>query len=287
VPANDRAGWGYLLLTNLLPNQGNGEFRIYAYADDTDGHTALLGMRRIVGANATSPEPFGTIDTPGQGETVFGTSYLNFGWALTPQPKSIPIDGSTIQVYIDGLPVGGVNYNHYRQDVSTTFPGLANSGGPVGFRAIDTTQLADGVHTIGWLYATVKTRRAGSAVASSRSRTTGRCPPPPVTRRGSGTANGGGARRGRGQHGARARERHRHAASGGRARRQRGSARRRSACSIDSSSTSVSTPMRIAPPPLRGMRDRERRDARTAGWVVARSCGHLLLAAGRRIRRRA
>ena len=32
-----RAGWGFLLLTNMLPNQGNGTFRIYAYADDTEG----------------------------------------------------------------------------------------------------------------------------------------------------------------------------------------------------------------------------------------------------------
>ena len=31
------AGWGFLILTNMLPNQGNGTFRIYAYADDAEG----------------------------------------------------------------------------------------------------------------------------------------------------------------------------------------------------------------------------------------------------------
>src|SRR5205085_5090349 len=32
-PNKDRAGWGYLLLTNVLPNQGNGTYTLYAYAD--------------------------------------------------------------------------------------------------------------------------------------------------------------------------------------------------------------------------------------------------------------
>jgi hypothetical protein len=34
--------------------------------------------------------------------------------------------------------------------VSNTFPGLANSSGPVGFRIFDTTALAEGLHTISW-----------------------------------------------------------------------------------------------------------------------------------------
>jgi hypothetical protein len=148
-PQSGRGGWGYLMLTSMLPNQGNGEYRLYIYADDSEGHSVQLGTRRIVGNNAAATEPFGAIDTPGQGETVAGT-IVDFGWALTQQPKSIPTDGSTIRVLIDGAAIGTVDYNHFRPDVSTLFPGLANSGGPVGFRAIDTTQLADGVHTIAW-----------------------------------------------------------------------------------------------------------------------------------------
>jgi hypothetical protein len=149
-PNSGRAGWGYLLLTNVLPNRGTGDYRLYVYADDADGHTVFLGTRRIVGDNANATVPFGAIDTPGQGQTIGGANYVNFGWALTPQPKIIPTDGSTIQVYIDGAPAGTVDYNHYRSDVSTTFPGLANSDGPVGFRMLDTTTLSDGMHTIGW-----------------------------------------------------------------------------------------------------------------------------------------
>jgi hypothetical protein len=75
---------------------------------------------------------------------------VNFGWALTPQPKSIPIDGSTIQVFVDSVPVGTVNYNNPRSDIQALFPGYANTDGAVGYRFLDTTTLANGVHTIAW-----------------------------------------------------------------------------------------------------------------------------------------
>jgi hypothetical protein len=152
LPYTDRAGWGYLLLTNMLPSQGNGMFKIYAYAHDFNGNRTLLGVRTINAVNASATAPFGAIDTPGQGATISGTAFVNFGWALTPQPKLIPIDGSTIHVLIDGVDVGTVaGYNSFRSDVSTLFPGLKNSGGPVGYRVIDTTALSEGVHTIAWI----------------------------------------------------------------------------------------------------------------------------------------
>jgi hypothetical protein len=150
-PLNDRGGWGFLILTNMLPNQGNGTFRIYAYAEDAEGARTLLGARTIVANNASATLPFGAIDTPGQGETIAGSAYLNWGWALTPQPKIIPTDGSTIQVYVDGVPRGTATYNLFRPDVSGLFPGLANSAGPVGYRVLDTTALAEGQHTIAWV----------------------------------------------------------------------------------------------------------------------------------------
>src|SRR4029079_8918227 len=80
LPHQTRAGWGYLLLTNMLPNQGNGTFKLYADADDVDGHSVLLGSRTITCTNSTATAPFGAIDTPAQGETISGTAYNNFGW---------------------------------------------------------------------------------------------------------------------------------------------------------------------------------------------------------------
>jgi hypothetical protein len=149
-PLNYQAGWGYLMLTNFLPNQGNGTFRLWVYADDVDGHTSLLGTKVITCTNATATKPFGAIDVPGQGETKSG-AFINFGWALTPQPKSIATDGSTISVLLDSVNIGTVTYNNARPDIQALFPGYANTNGAIGFRLIDTTTLSSGVHTIAWL----------------------------------------------------------------------------------------------------------------------------------------
>src|SRR6185312_6783671 len=86
APRNTRAGWGYLLLTNFLPNQGNGTFKLYANAIDAEGHITSLGSRTITCANSTATRPFGAINTPAQGETVSGASYANFGWVLSRGP---------------------------------------------------------------------------------------------------------------------------------------------------------------------------------------------------------
>jgi len=153
APFNYRAGWGYMLLTNLLPDQGNGTFVIYARAADKQGNTVTLGTKTIICDNAPAKKPFGAIDSPAQGGTVSGSSYLNFGWALTPLPNTIPADGSTITVWVDGLPLGHPVYNQYRQDIETLFPGLNNSSGAVGYYYLDTAKYANGVHTIAWTVA--------------------------------------------------------------------------------------------------------------------------------------
>ncbi len=134
----------------MLPGQGTGTYRLLAFADDVEGHTTLLGTRTFTAANASADLPFGTIDTPGQGETVSGT-IVNFGWALTPQPKVIPMDGSTIDVLIDGVVVGHPTYGFARSDIQALFPGYANTDGAVGYFILDTTTLTDGLHSIAWV----------------------------------------------------------------------------------------------------------------------------------------
>jgi hypothetical protein len=104
----------------------------------------------VIVNNAAAIRPFGTIDEPAQGQTVSGT-VVNRGWVLTPAGKGIPFDGSTIKVYVDGVLLSPVSaYNRPRPDVKAFFPGLANSDGPEAILSIDTTTLADGVHTIAW-----------------------------------------------------------------------------------------------------------------------------------------
>ena len=154
---NYRAGWGYMLLTNFLPHTGgsaglgNGTYNLHAIAVNKAGQSVDLGVRTITVDNAHASKPFGTLDTPGQGATASGNAYVNFGWVLTQNPNCVPTDGSTITVYVDGLPMGHPIYNQFRTDIATLFPGLCNSNGAIGFFYFDTTQLANGVHTISWV----------------------------------------------------------------------------------------------------------------------------------------
>jgi NHL repeat len=155
-PFSYRAGWGYQMLTNFLPNSsgsgapGNGTYKIHAIAHSKTGAQVDLGTKTIVVDNAHAAKPFGTLDTPAQGGTVSGSDYVNFGWALTPQPSTIPIDGSTITLVLDGALSVHPTYNQFRSDIASLFPGYANSMGAVGFIHLDTRTLANGVHTISW-----------------------------------------------------------------------------------------------------------------------------------------
>ncbi len=155
APLNYRAGWGYLMVTNGLPNNGgkpgpgNGTYKLHAFAHNKSGVAVDLGTRTITVDNADSIKPFGTLDTPGLGDTVSGTITV-FGWALTPQPAMIPSDGSTIWVGVDGQLLGHPVYGQARIDIQTGFPGYANSNGAVGYYFLDTTKLTNGVHNLGW-----------------------------------------------------------------------------------------------------------------------------------------
>jgi hypothetical protein len=148
-PMNYKAGWGYMMLTNFLPN-GNGTFRIHAIATDVEGYQVTMGIKTVIVDNAHAVKPFGAIDTPTQGGTARGNDYVNFGWALTPQPNTIPVDGSTITVWVDGLPYGKPVYNCYRPDIAGLFPGYNNSDRAGGYLHLDTTTYENGIHTISW-----------------------------------------------------------------------------------------------------------------------------------------
>jgi sugar lactone lactonase YvrE len=177
APLNYRAGWGYLLLTNFLPGNGNGTYKLHAIAVNKTGGQIDLGTKLILVDNAHASKPFGTIDTPDQGALVSGTAYLNFGWALTPMPACIPTDGSTIQVFVDGVMLGHPVYNQGRSDIAAVFPGFCNTAGAVGYFYIDTTKLSNGIHTMSWVvydnqnrgdgigsrYITVQNSASGSA----------------------------------------------------------------------------------------------------------------------------
>jgi hypothetical protein len=211
-PQANRAAWGYLLLTNMLPNVpasqmfgGQGTLTLYVRAHDTEGKEAWLGRAFLPGSSTqtdTTPtqitlnnnniaKPFGGIDTPAQGQVVSGT-IANFGWTLTPDSNTVadggtdivvPTDGSTLRLYIDGVPGPTIAYNQCRGTVSgpvapgvfcdddvanifgnptplppfttrtanpTRFRNLDQGRGAIGALLIDTTAYSNGVHTIMW-----------------------------------------------------------------------------------------------------------------------------------------
>jgi Zn-dependent metalloprotease len=144
-PNRDRAGWGIQILSNMLPHVANaqvyggqGSISFYAFATDLEGHVTLLGRSvpdhtptTVTMDNDNIAKPFGTIDTPGQGQVV-GGMLANFGWALTPETDTvagngndieIPTNGSTMFVFVDGAPVGNVAYNQCRGTVGNPVPG--------------------------------------------------------------------------------------------------------------------------------------------------------------------
>ena len=154
APFNYRGGWGYLLLSNFLPNLGNGQFTLRIYAVDVEGRQTLLGERVINAANSESTVPFGAIDTPAQGGLVTGAAYNNFGWVLSRGPRyADPPHGGSVFVYIDSVAVGSPGGWTNRPDLdalfpAATYPGITNAAGVFTF---DSTAYSNGVHTIAWV----------------------------------------------------------------------------------------------------------------------------------------
>ena len=151
TPFGYRAGWGFLILTNMLPNQGNGTFTLHMRAIDLEGQQAALGSRIIIAQNATATEPFGAIDTPGQGETIAGSSYANFGWVLSRVRRADPPGGGAVTVFIDGVAVGSPGGWASRPDLSALFPGYPGINNALGVYTINTLAYANGLHTIAWV----------------------------------------------------------------------------------------------------------------------------------------
>jgi IPT/TIG domain len=155
MPLNSRGGWGYMLLTWGLWNQGNGTYTLYAFAFDAEGQVATLGQKTIGVANALANKPFGAIDTPAVGGNASGTT-VNFGWALTPNSggpagTTCTVPATGVQVTIDSGPLQPVVFGDARSDIAGAFAGFTNSAAAGGHFTFDTTALANGVHSIAWL----------------------------------------------------------------------------------------------------------------------------------------
>ena len=149
-PMTHRTGWGYMLHTYQLPNKGTGFFTVYAVAFDSTGQSANVGARTIYSDNIAGTVPFGAIDTPVEGEALPIDPCTSTGWALTPPPHSIPAEGNTLWIWIDGLRWGHPAYGQYRADIAGLFPGHANAQGAGGSYLFDPSLLSQGEHTMTW-----------------------------------------------------------------------------------------------------------------------------------------
>ncbi|HMF76876.1 MAG TPA: Ig-like domain-containing protein, partial [Bryobacteraceae bacterium] len=133
-------GWSYFIDTNALAD-GTHNFSVTATA--ANGQRTTVANNFVV-ANWTTANPvLITIDTPSASSGAFSGTATFAGWALD---ANTPIGSVTVAV--DGVVYGNSNYNLARPDVCTVYPGIPGCPN-VGWNAmIDTTQLADGVHTL-------------------------------------------------------------------------------------------------------------------------------------------
>jgi hypothetical protein len=151
LPLASRSGWGYLLLTSGLWNQGNGTYTLKAVVFDEENNASTIGSKTIVVNNSAATKPFGSIDTPGIGGDASGP---NFGWALTPKVNgaaTCKVQSNGVQVSIDSGPLQPVVYGDARTDIAGAFPGFSNSPAAGGHFIFDWSTLTNGPHTIGWL----------------------------------------------------------------------------------------------------------------------------------------
>ena len=149
-PVNYNAGWGYLMLTRGLIWDGQGSFNLYAIATDVEGHAVTLGSKTVTvdngPGNPAAQKPFGSIDTPDQGGLASG-NYPNTGWVLSPG-TTVPAGG--VRVVIDGVFLSNTFSVSDKPDLKSLFPSFDTSTAGRG-SFIDTTQFANGVHSIQWI----------------------------------------------------------------------------------------------------------------------------------------
>ena len=150
-PVNTRGGWGFMVLTNMLPSQGNGTFVFQMWAQDREGHQAVIGTRTMTCTNASSILPFGAIDTPTQGGEASGASYAVFGWVLSRTNRADPPGGGTVIVQVDGVTVGSPGGWASRSDLTGLFPGFPGISSALGVFTLNTASLTSGLHTIQWV----------------------------------------------------------------------------------------------------------------------------------------
>jgi Beta-propeller repeat/Bacterial Ig domain len=127
-----------------------GAHTIIVYASDSDVPDPDVGSASVtitVAAVAPGP-PSVLIDLPKAGTILTGTTTVS-GWAIdNTSAVGTLINASSLQVKVDGNPVGTATYGVARQDVCNSYPGRAGCPN-VGFTfSFNSSTLPPGTHTI-------------------------------------------------------------------------------------------------------------------------------------------
>lgn len=136
-----RAGWGYLLQSNLF---SDGSYTFHAIASDSEGNQLTLGTKTITISNSGAGNPFGDIDFPAPGGIMTGNTAALVGWALTPAPDNV----DKVEVYIDGVFLEEADYGQPRPDINSLFPGYPDSANSEINYTLNTIGYYNGMHTL-------------------------------------------------------------------------------------------------------------------------------------------
>ncbi len=123
-PVNTRGGWGFMVLTNMLPSQGNGTFVFHMWAQDRDGHT-IAARHADDDVREREFDPAIRRDRHADaGRSGLGRNYAVFGWVLSRTNRADPPGGGTVIVQVDGVTVGSPGGWTARPDLTALFPGF-------------------------------------------------------------------------------------------------------------------------------------------------------------------
>jgi hypothetical protein len=137
-PGCPNVGWTFSLDTSALTS---GVHTLSVTATSTTGQRATNSRSFQVDNALTGPGRV-YIDQPLPGNTYQGPVQFG-GWAVH---SSVAVTG--VSITIDGVPYGSATYGGSRADACAVYPGPSCPG--IGWTfALDTTQVADGVHTLG------------------------------------------------------------------------------------------------------------------------------------------
>ena len=173
TPINYRAGWGFLVLTNMLPNQGTGTFTLHMRAFDLEGQQTVLGLRDDHRAEQHRDGAVRSDRHAGAGRDRRRNQLRELRLGAVARPSR----GSARRRLGDGVHrrrgVGSPGGWTRARDLKPLFPDYPGVRRALGVSASTRRRYANGLHTIAWVVTDVGGVTAVWAAGTSRSSTPG------------------------------------------------------------------------------------------------------------------